>query len=268
MSFLFNLRGEKVVHPNWIMDSIQQGKLLPYREYLLYGARGKYKENGRSKGSVTCFAKESVVTSKTKVNTGSNEPKNERETLPDSDIPLKSSSVFKCAEPDVESESSQETSDVSTRYTQSKSHSEVDTTGSTSDHGSKAGSTNPPEMFTTTVPGNVGPLPKADRKPTTLPKVVDPNFISEYYSHSRLHYLSTWGAEFRDFINNLIQRTELKTSKRSPQKVATKRRVVMHIDMDSFFVSVTLRNRPELKGKPVAVCHAGRGSGTSAATGV
>lgn len=30
----------------------------------------------------------------------------------------------------------------------------------------------------------------------------------------------------------------------------------MHIDMDCFFVSVGLRKRPELKGKPVAVTHA------------
>ena len=33
------VRDEKVVHPNWIMDSVVQGKLLPYRDYLLYGAR-------------------------------------------------------------------------------------------------------------------------------------------------------------------------------------------------------------------------------------
>jgi DNA repair protein REV1 len=30
----------------------------------------------------------------------------------------------------------------------------------------------------------------------------------------------------------------------------------MHIDMDCFFVSVGLRNRPELRGQPVVVTHA------------
>ena len=106
---------------------------------------------------------------------------------------------------------------------------------------------------------------KRKSKSKSVPKAGDENFVHDFYSHSRLHYLSTWGAEFRDFINNLIQTTELKKPKRSPQKNAFKKRVIMHIDMDSFFVSVALRSRSELRGKPVAVCHAGRGGDTTKA---
>lgn len=34
-------------------------------------------------------------------------------------------------------------------------------------------------------------------------------------------------------------------------------RVILHVDMDCFFVSVLVKNRPELKDKPVAVAHNG-----------
>ena len=106
-------------------------------------------------------------------------------------------------------------------------------------------------------------LPKhsVKKRYKSVPMAGDENFVNDYYSNSRLHYLSTWGAEFRDFINGLIQTTELKIPKKAPQKTNSKKRaVIMHIDMDSFFVSVALRSRPDLKGKPVAVCHAGKGN--------
>lgn len=35
--------------------------------------------------------------------------------------------------------------------------------------------------------------------------------------------------------------------------------IIMHIDMDCFFVSVGLRKRPDLRGQPVAVTHARAG---------
>ncbi len=97
-------------------------------------------------------------------------------------------------------------------------------------------------------------------------KAGDPNFVAEFYSHSRLHHLSTWGAEFKAYVNKLQSvgdssfpgRDELRkivASHMAPRALAARagrpERVIMHIDMDCFFVSVGLRGRPSLVGKGI-----------------
>ncbi|KAI4487975.1 hypothetical protein M0802_011634 [Mischocyttarus mexicanus] len=108
-------------------------------------------------------------------------------------------------------------------------------------------------------------------------------FISEFYNNSRLHHIATMGATFKDYINELRDKNDgtfpglekLKKLKESQysnnsysteddmftpeerqNKILKKEPVIMHIDMDCFFVSVGLRNRPNLRGLPVAVTHA------------
>lgn len=44
-------------------------------------------------------------------------------------------------------------------------------------------------------------------------------------------------------------------------------RVILHVDMDCFFVSVLVKNRPELKEKPVAVAHNGKRAGGGSSAG-
>ena len=97
-------------------------------------------------------------------------------------------------------------------------------------------------------------------------KAGDPGFVSEFYNHSRLHYLSTWGAEFRVYVNQLHAKGADSFPARNKLKalVETHRfgsdpetpcvkgsRSIMHIDMDCFFVSVGLRNRPDLDGEQI-----------------
>ncbi|XP_072743244.1 DNA repair protein Rev1 isoform X2 [Anoplolepis gracilipes] len=113
----------------------------------------------------------------------------------------------------------------------------------------------------------------------------DAEFLSAFYSNSRLHYIATMGTTFKDYVNELRDKSDgvfpglerLIKSKRArgastsadcdsdPEdeticfidKVERKREpVIMHIDMDCFFVSVGIRNRPELRDQPVAVTHA------------
>lgn len=118
-----------------------------------------------------------------------------------------------------------------------------------------------------------------------FPKSSDPNFLSIFYSHSRLHHLTTWKAKHKAFVRKLQEsgdRTfpglqhlkrliEAKRRNgegiRSPDEVEGREKescqkavsfqenTIMHIDMDCFFVAVSLIKYPELRGKPVAVAH-------------
>ncbi|KAK9302744.1 hypothetical protein QLX08_005362 [Tetragonisca angustula] len=108
-------------------------------------------------------------------------------------------------------------------------------------------------------------------------------FISEFYSNSRLHHISTMGATFKEYVNELRDKnngkfpglTKLKDIRLNrslfgsqldfdfdlndlpeENKIISHGCIIMHIDMDCFFVSVGLRDRPELKGLPIAVTHA------------
>ena len=97
-----------------------------------------------------------------------------------------------------------------------------------------------------------------NRKANPSLKAGDPNFISEYYAHSRLHHLSMWKAELKKFTADIQKRKKLfvgEPVKKNPD------RLVMHVDMDSFFVSVALTVDQSLKGKPIAVCHSNKSNG-------
>ncbi|KAG8737367.1 deoxycytidyl transferase [Ceratobasidium sp. 414] len=105
-------------------------------------------------------------------------------------------------------------------------------------------------------------------------------FIQGYYQHSRLHHLSKWKAELRNLVAKAQEDAESQISNEAGPSVLSleafgsrqkgkgkgraSEKVIMHCDFDSFFVSVGIVSRPELKAKPVVVCHAsGVGNGHS-----
>ena len=83
------------------------------------------------------------------------------------------------------------------------------------------------------------------------------NLISEFYTHSRLHHLSQWSTELKEFTVRMRTQIKPKLVKVSTQQTLRKDscNVFVHIDLDCFFVSVGLRDRPLLLGKPAAVSH-------------
>ncbi|TDL15610.1 hypothetical protein BD410DRAFT_103283 [Rickenella mellea] len=127
-------------------------------------------------------------------------------------------------------------------------------------------------------------------------------FIDGYYASSRLHHLSTWKSELRWLVSEaqkhaeeaggdfIVDEEDVTTMDidattfeqggvsmrgaelvvRSPGKGKGKARehdrVIMHCDFDAFFVSAGLVDRPELKGKPVVVCHSQDGQGGASST--
>ncbi|KAI3695596.1 hypothetical protein L1987_78594 [Smallanthus sonchifolius] len=89
----------------------------------------------------------------------------------------------------------------------------------------------------------------------------DPNFVETYFKNSRLHFIGTWRNRYRKRFSNSSD--EFRPSGSISASSTCQRNTIIHIDMDCFFVSVVIRNRPELWDKPVAVCHSDNPRGTS-----
>ncbi|PRT56693.1 DNA repair protein rev1 [Wickerhamiella sorbophila] len=79
-----------------------------------------------------------------------------------------------------------------------------------------------------------------------------PDYISSYYARSRLHFLSTKKAELRSKCQQLAGQLPV-AERPSP-------RTILHIDFDSFFVAVALKDKPDLKDQPICVSWGGPSS--------
>ncbi|PON58092.1 DNA repair protein, Rev [Trema orientale] len=92
--------------------------------------------------------------------------------------------------------------------------------------------------------------------------LTDPNFVENYFKNSRLHFIGTWRNRYRKRFPSQSKGFK-NVSSNSYSSADSQKTAIIHIDMDCFFVSVVIRSHPELKDKPVAVCHSDSPKGTA-----
>ncbi|KAG5238755.1 DNA repair protein [Salix suchowensis] len=90
----------------------------------------------------------------------------------------------------------------------------------------------------------------------------DPNFVENYFKSSRLHFIGTWRSRYRKRFPSSSSELKCRSSDLNTSANSDKSTII-HVDMDCFFVSVVIRNHPELHDKPVAVCHSDNPKGTA-----
>ncbi|XP_078488836.1 DNA repair protein REV1-like [Ciona intestinalis] len=190
---------QKIVRPEWIVESIKAGNLLPIQPYLLVAN--------------SSVSRQKILTSKKedKVNPSSNPS---------------TSKYIEDITPQIKPEEG------------------VDT-----------------PQCGTVVANHVNQ--QASSRTSKIAATTDSGFLDEFYANSRLHFISTWKNDLADFVRALSQNNQPFTGKEELLKLRKEQngnlllngKVIMHIDMDCFFVSVGLLSRPYLKGLPVAVTH-------------
>ncbi|PHU10479.1 Cleavage stimulation factor subunit 77 [Capsicum chinense] len=93
-------------------------------------------------------------------------------------------------------------------------------------------------------------------------KVIDMFFVGFCLQHSRLHFIGTLRNKYRK--RSPSSPGVFRCTSFGPSSSATANKtIIIHVDMDCFFVSMVIRNHPELKDKPVAICHSDNPRGTA-----
>ncbi|ESP04544.1 hypothetical protein LOTGIDRAFT_170636 [Lottia gigantea] len=301
-----DLKHMKIVKPEWITDSISCGKLLSYIPYQLFTAQSRLQSGigGFSvpKSSISTEEDSEVKTtvSKSQINQYRNFTE-DVEVCPDSDLSDEDDSIlgnqFEEGESDGNLSDNNNLSEMFVRRGSEENGSAKDNNHEQAvkrslslkkdriksqysesrslDQSNSVSNLESPYKLDPSKALNVSNTGTSKgHSPAKMAKAGDSNFLSEFYGNSRLHHLSTWGAEWKAYVTKLQsensdnfpgrdklrefhQESLLRTGESESHASVRGRpeRVIMHIDMDCFFVSVGLLDRPDLRGKPVGVTH-------------
>lgn len=114
-----------------------------------------------------------------------------------------------------------------------------------------------PRSSSTRSSGGGARTPWRDGRPPMSTKE-DPHFLSRYYETSRLHWIGSFKAKLMQELGDEAA-AKFKAAGGATRPAGG---LVLHVDLDCFFVSALVRDLPELQGKPLAVAHAdGAGTG-------
>ncbi|OQR83085.1 DNA repair protein REV1 [Thraustotheca clavata] len=85
-------------------------------------------------------------------------------------------------------------------------------------------------------------------------------FVRFFFQNSRLHHIGSWKSFFQSHALELMAKAPTYDASLYGNCTGTDR-VILHVDMDCFFVSVAIRNLPPVyKDLPIAVAHSGYSS--------
>ncbi|KAH9911670.1 DNA repair protein [Epithele typhae] len=294
----------KVVRPDWLVESLKAGTLLPWQDFLFHPGERAENAQGRkvAQKSLANFVSQAPqITAQPSAVPSRPDPP--RPTTPPKSVQMGKGKA--------------RASNPPAPTTPSRAHA-------------------PPGLYTAASPEGAAHIPgyAADRSnPHATRAMADPawraahtsvapDFIQGYYRNSRLHHLSTWKAELKNLVAEAQERAErgdagkagegedapraeersqsagleavdrvvrenmgghglgsaglqgdvsmrgarLQKGKGKGKAGAGEERVIMHCDFDSFFVSAGLIERPHLRGKPVVVCHSQGSTGGTSST--
>ncbi|KAJ8304491.1 hypothetical protein KUTeg_018074 [Tegillarca granosa] len=271
----------KMIRPEWITDSVKSGRLLSYVPYQLYTAQTGIQQGLSSFTSLT-VTQRSTITNNTQQQSSNTTASFNGRTENQMDRSYCGSIKGNLAAKSQElGENLIENTASKVTQIDKRNNSHITVNDKTVDSSFKVpndGEYTLQETEKVKLAKTTATAATSCQSSHSPAKAGDPDFLSEFYSNSRLHHLSTWKSEWRAYVNKLqkqgssfpgrqklydvVKEKEMEVCQRviSPLQKAKPQRIIMHIDMDCFFVSVGLKRRPELKGKPVVVTHS-RGKG-------
>lgn len=276
----------RVVKPAWVMDSIKAGKPLPWTDYRVIDDSPRQKTIKFDRGKMFSQAtqqsstgyreqtEDSFYTSQLQKSTDGLEPQA-------SSSPFRLKSAAKPSQLELEGVDDDDDDDADDMDVDTPAErpltlelgtedASVTSTGRPSTSEDKLGvlTGSEPRGLPKQPPGK--PMTSEEHNAMLLsdPKIrksstANPDFLKQYYSESRLHHLSTWKAQLKSRLQSLA--AEKASAAKRIKRTSVSRRYIMHVDFDSFFCAVSLKNAPDYRDKPAVVAHS-TGSGSEIAS--